>query len=326
MTTGPIKVLLVEPPDAEPKLVTSSHGSWVATLEVVRVDAVGEAARAIGVHRFDAILLDLTPAVAEGLDGLARLHEQTPDVPIIALIASDDTFGVEALKAGAQDSLVKAEVEGNLLIRSIRYAIERNQLRIALRSMSLVDDLTGLYNRRGFLTLARQQLKMADRMNRRVAQVFVDLDGLKWINDTYGHAEGDRALVETADILREAFRESDIVARIGGDEFVVLALEETSPAEEVFAERLRRAVTQRNTQRSARRAAALDARGRGAFPNVQLDYPLALSIGVATYDPADPCALDELMQRADHLMYAEKRTKRQSPAVGVSAPLLPEER
>ncbi|MDQ6830229.1 MAG: diguanylate cyclase [Gemmatimonadota bacterium] len=272
----------------------------------MRASTAGDGLRALSQHRFDAVLLTVAASTSEGLDTLRRVHEHAPDVPIIALIdVGDDSIGVAALKAGAQDSLVKPEVEGNLLIRSIRYAIERNQLRMALRSMSLVDELTGLYNRRGFVTLARQQLKMADRMSRRVAQVFVDLDGLKWINDNFGHAEGDRALVETAELLRDVFRESDIVARIGGDEFVVLALEETEPADEIFAARLRSAISRHNA----------------LTPRM---YPLAVSIGVATYDPADPCALDELMQRADRLMYVEKRGKRQSPAMGVEAPLVNE--
>jgi diguanylate cyclase (GGDEF)-like protein len=263
-------------------------------LEVVTVSSLAAAMRELTQARFDALLLDLTADGEDGLESLRRLHEHDLDLPMIALIGDDDSIGLEALKAGAQDSLVKSEVDGNLLVRSVRYAIERNQLRTALRAMSLVDDLTGLYNRRGFLTLAAQQLKMADRMNRCIAAVFVDVDGLKWINDSFGHAEGDRTLVETANLLRAVFRDSDIIARIGGDEFVVLALEDTAPADELFRTRMRLAVARHNETRNE-------------------GYALALSTGVATYDPASPCGLDELMSRADRLMYAEKRAKRTTP-------------
>lgn len=257
-----------------------------------RASRLADALARLSRHRFDAVLLAATLSGTSGLEALIRLNEQALDVPIIVLTGHDDeALSVEALKHGAQDSLVRDEVEGGLLLRSIRYAIERNQLRMAVRAMALVDELTGLYNRRGFLTLARQQLQVADRLEKRMSQTFVDLDGLKWINDTFGHPEGDRSLIETADLLRDTFRESDIIARIGGDEFVVLAFEAPGTSTELFAARLKRALA-----------------GRNAPPERR--YPLALSMGVACYDPAIPCAIDELVQRADQLMYADKRTKR----------------
>jgi diguanylate cyclase (GGDEF)-like protein len=193
---------------------------------------------------------------------------------------------------------VKGQVSENLLVRAIRYAIERHQLQMALHAMALVDDLTGLYNRRGFQTLARQQLKTADRIRKRVSFIFVDLDGLKGINDTFGHREGDNALIETADLLKETFRESDIIARIGGDEFVVLAMENTGQPDEQWAVRLRDRL-----------------RARNASPERRV--PLSLSMGVAYYDPDFPCALDDLLHRADVLMYEEKRSKHSTPPIGV---------
>ena len=271
-------------------------------LFIVSATGVAEALRRISGERFDALLLELSAEPATALAPLARLREHVPDLPIIVLTpAGDDALALRALKAGAQDALVHPEVDAALLARSIRYAIERHQLQMALAAMALVDDLTGLYNRRGFQTLARQHMKMAERLGKRVSHIFVDLDGLKAINDSFGHRAGDVALVEAAELLRETFRESDIIARIGGDEFVVLAIEGTGPAHEQWAARLGENLRRRN-ERPDRR------------------FRLSLSTGIAYYDPAFPCALDELLDRADALMYEQKRAKRRSPGSGIPIP------
>jgi diguanylate cyclase (GGDEF)-like protein len=157
-----------------------------------------------------------------------------------------------------------------------------------LRALALIDDLTGLYNRRGFLALGQQQLKMADRTKRRMLLLFADFDDLKRINDTFGHPEGDRALIEVASVLRETFRESDIMARIAGDEFVVLAIETNGFPAEVLTTRL-----QENLE-------AHNARGGR-------HYKLSLSVGLARYDPERPCSIDELVARADRAMYERKQ-------------------
>jgi diguanylate cyclase (GGDEF)-like protein len=168
----------------------------------------------------------------------------------------------------------------------------RKRMEEALRALALVDDLTGLYNRRGFFTMSQQQLKMADRTRIRMALLFADFDDLKHINDTLGHPEGDRALIEVADVFKETFRESDIIARIAGDEFVVLAIETDSVSPEVLASRL-----QENLEAS----------------NARLDrqYKLSLSIGTARYDPERPCLIDELLTRADRAMYEKKQRNHQ---------------
>lgn len=164
----------------------------------------------------------------------------------------------------------------------------RVRMEETLRAMALLDDLTGLYNRRGFSVLAEHQLKMAERGKRRMVLLFADLDGMKHINDTFGHSEGDRALIETADILEETFRESDIVARIGGDEFVVLAIETNGSPAEGLVTRLRENLEALNAQADRR-------------------YELSLSVGLAHYDPEDPCSLEDLLTQADREMYEQKQ-------------------
>ena len=163
-----------------------------------------------------------------------------------------------------------------------------------LRSLSLIDELTGLYNRRGFLTLARQQLKMASRMNRGMFLLFADLDGLKEINDHHGHPVGDQALKDVAGILRDTFREPDIMARIGGDEFVVLAIEGASAAN---AEML--------TFRFSNNL--LEFREKSKRP-----YPLSVSHGIVRHVPGGLSPIEELMAQADRLMYEKKRQKKSS--------------
>jgi diguanylate cyclase (GGDEF)-like protein len=167
---------------------------------------------------------------------------------------------------------------------------ERKRLEERIRTSSLLDDLTGLYNRRGFLTLAEQHLKLAERTGRGVLLIFADLDNFKTINDEYGHPEGDRALVDAARALRLVFRESDIIARIGGDEFVVLALETSDTSGDLLSRRLR--------ERLTATSADLD---RG--------YELAMSLGIARWDARSPSTIADLLARADSLMYEHKRQK-----------------
>jgi diguanylate cyclase (GGDEF)-like protein/PAS domain S-box-containing protein len=165
---------------------------------------------------------------------------------------------------------------------------DRKQLEERLRAMSIMDDLTGLYNRRGFLTLFQQQVKVADRTKKNMLLFFADLDKMKQINDTLGHQEGDKALIEIATILKEVFRESDIIGRMGGDEFAILVLDTTDETKEVLLKRLLNYLDDYNRSRS---------------------YTLSLSIGIAPYDPKKPLSLDDLMAQADTLMYEEKRNK-----------------
>jgi len=164
------------------------------------------------------------------------------------------------------------------------------QMEEELRSLSLTDELTGLYNRRGFLTLSDQYFKVAQRMKNRVSILYADLDDLKVINDKYGHQEGDRALAETAQILRTSFRESDIAARIGGDEFAVMPAAVGDATIRQVTERLQNNIASANA-----------ASGR--------KYDLSISFGFAYYDPEQPCSVEELLHQGDRMMYEHKKGK-----------------
>mgnify|MGYP001437820672 CR=1 FL=1 len=174
----------------------------------------------------------------------------------------------------------------------IRDITERKRTEEQIRLLAIVDTLTGLFNRRGFITLAEQQLKTAYRTEKKQLLFFIDLDGLKVINDTYGHDEGDHALQKTAMILKQTFRESDIIGRLGGDEFAVLVVDD---------DELQKNILKRLKERIKEESTVSD-----------VSYKISMSIGVAEYDPSRPCKVEELMLEADRLMYIQKKEKKQA--------------
>ena len=176
-------------------------------------------------------------------------------------------------------------------IFQIQDITERKRAEAALQSLSLIDELTGLYNRRGFMAVTEQHLAAIRRNEKVPVLLYADLDGLKEINDSLGHHEGDRALVKAAEIFKETFRSSDILARLGGDEFVVLA----AIGPEESAESL--------TTRLQEKFSASNARGNRP-------YNLSVSVGLAHFDDEESHSIEELMARADGAMYEDKRTKR----------------
>jgi diguanylate cyclase (GGDEF)-like protein/PAS domain S-box-containing protein len=164
---------------------------------------------------------------------------------------------------------------------------DRKRLEEELRALSLLDELTGLYNRRGFLTLARHQQKISARTGKEMLLIYADLDGLKMINDAHGHDAGDAALVETAKIFKESFRSSDVTARLGGDEFVALMLEASAPCFEQLKARLEEKLRLR-------------------LAGSAFSYKLSLSVGMVCCDPKSPDSIEELLAKADQAMYARK--------------------
>jgi diguanylate cyclase (GGDEF)-like protein/PAS domain S-box-containing protein len=217
-------------------------------------------------------------------------------------------LAVPAIMAGAIVGLVVVANPANPYVENDLQAIERLAALYAvavqrtrtedeLREMSLVDELTGVYNRRGFLTLAEQQMKFAHRTKKDMVLFYADLDDLKRINDSFGHDQGDAALVEAADLLKDAFRDSDIVARLGGDEFAVLAIDIAEGKAAALARRLREKLQARNER-------------------PETAYPISFSVGITRYNPDRPCSIQELLTSADQRMYQEKTSKKR---VGAAA-------
>jgi len=159
-----------------------------------------------------------------------------------------------------------------------------------LLSQSLTDDLTGLHNRRGFLTLGQQTMKYAKRFHSDVNLLFLDIDGLKTINDTWGHKAGDQALADFGRILREAFRETDIIGRMGGDEFAALVLMSSRTQYRALLERL------------WDRLKVYNQKGKQKFS-------IMVSIGSVRCSAARCRSLESILRQADERMYEQKRKK-----------------
>jgi len=194
----------------------------------------------------------------------------------------------EALRSSEPDALTLRVAVHPAVWCAVRHVLLEREL----RHLALTDDLTCLYNRRGFFAAAMQQLKLARRNTKAMLLLYCDVDNLKAINDTFGHREGDLALVRTADALEDVFRDSDVLARLGGDEFAVLAMGVSPQDQQTIFARL---------QKSLKKS------GKG-----ESRYELSLSSGAAWFDPQRAVSLGELMEQADQAMYEQKRTRQRS--------------
>ena len=278
-------ILIVE--DDQSMLNVLTEGLSISGYHCETAPNAEEALKRLGKTFFDIVITDIALSGMTGLELTAAVKQLSPDTIVITMTGYIDDFNYDkAIEAGASDFIKKPFTLKELLAR-IQHARRQEQT----RGLLLTDDLTGLLNRRGLFALAEQQLKIAKRNKRGLYVLYADLDDLKEINDVYGHIEGDQALVEVANIIRKNYREADISARVGGDEFVVLSAGNVHDNTAVLASRLQNDLETLNSTRS-----------RG--------YVLSISIGSAYFDPQSPCSLEELLQEADKSMYEHKRSKR----------------
>jgi two-component system cell cycle response regulator len=272
-------------------LAVIDQAPGVGGVTIVNIDRLPEVARLYEERKADILLAYVTGN--EAIPAVRRLHHECPTLPIVLISdAEDEKTAVRAVQAGAQDFLLKEELSGSLLLRALRYAVERNRLQLELRSLSLTDDLTRLHNRRGFFTLAMQVWRQAVRLGRSMVLFYFDVDGLKMVNDLRGHAEGDCLLASASEILRLTFRESDVISRLGGDEFVVMSMEDEADYVDSIAVRLANNVAHWNR----------------LHPD---NAPVSLSYGVTICDPSSGRTLGSFLAEADAALYRRKRVRRE---------------
>jgi diguanylate cyclase (GGDEF)-like protein len=296
-----IRVLYIEDDKADQYIVQRI----LERSQEVEIDLVVEVLLSAGLERlanesFDVVILDLDlpdSSYWSPEQALIQLLLLVPETPVIVVSNHDEkSVQLRMVEVGAQDFLSKRELEIRL-VTAIEFAIVRAHRIVELRQAAMQDDLTGLYNSRGFRIMWSYQLKVADRQNKRLSLIAADVNGLKEINDSCGHLEGNEALRKVAEILDANTRPDDILARPSGDEFLVLTLRDPTHRDDHLIERFRRAFEQHNA-------------GSGK------PYVLSLSFGAETI--AADASLDAVLDRADRKMYEDKaEIKRRRGGSGV---------
>src|SRR3569623_2387514 len=294
MDLQPIAALLVTADSPASRLLSASLApsvpSRLAAFTLTPGGLGDEALARLAEERVDVVLLDLTGPLDTAMDLLVRARVEVSDIPVVVLVEpghKGDAVGADAVEAGACDSVVKEELSSALLARVLHYAIERYRLHATLDQLSLTDPLTGLYYARGFRTLAEHHLKLAQRTRGLVIAV-ADVRALDQLNAAHGRDAGDRALVAAAQVLRETFRASDVIARIGDDDFATLMLDATDDTTQVVAPRL-------TPRLEHYRAAHRDSPWR-----------LAMTVGLARVAPGMHPGIDELLAEAGAAALAEQ--------------------
>lgn len=263
----------------------------------------------------DAPSLAILDWIMPGIDGIEvcrrvrRLAGTTPTYIILLTAKESKKDIVTGLEAGADDYLTKpferselrARINVGMRVVNLQKKLaarieELKQAETEVRNLSMTDDLTGLYNRRGFLVMSELQQKIARRTKNPFSLIYADMDGLKQINDKYGHQEGSQALQQIAKILKKSFRESDIIARLGGDEFTIFVADTIACNIEIPLGRLQENLWQYNLQKKHA-------------------YSLSLSIGATCVNPDDNSSIEALLVRADEAMYENKKRKQQTRIV-----------
>ncbi|MDP9264670.1 MAG: diguanylate cyclase [Chloroflexota bacterium] len=293
MDLQPIAALLVTTDSPASRLLCASlaPASQLRTPAFTLTAVVMDEALARLVNgRVDVVLVDLTASLDAGMDILVRARVQAPEVPVVVLVSpgwTGEKTGGTAIAMGACDAVVTEELSGPLLARVLHYAIERSRLHGTLDQLSLTDPLTGLYNAHGFRTLAEHHLKLAHRTRGLVVAV-ADVQGLAELNATHGSDAGDRVLVIASQVLRETFRASDVIARLGDDDFGALILDAADETRDVIASRLReRLECHRMT-------------------NDYAAWRLQMTVGVARAAPGVRVGIDELLAQGAAASMAER--------------------
>ena len=288
-----MNILLVEDDSDDAEFLRQSLVRHNArSVDITRTERISDAVSALRGARFDVVLLDLHLPDASGVECVEKLQHADSLVPIVVLSGhGDEDYAVEILNRGVQDYLVKWEGDGRIILRAIRYAIERKRAEVKLNYLARYDSLTGIPNRQYLRDQLERATTRALRARRKMALLLLDLDRFKMVNDTLGHELGDELLRAVVQRLRSSVREGDLLARLGGDEFAVL-LEDIDGPRDIEAV-----------------AGAIVSRFEQPFQLGARQVSVTASVGITVYpvDNADPVAL---LNNADIAMYQAKEQGR----------------
>lgn len=287
-----IRVLHIECDPGTRKLVSDllnncQHDHYIVDSTYYLRDAIDELKR----NHYDVIISNLMVADNSGHNILQSLTVLKQPPPII-FVSRGITVALakEMVSFGAQSLLSLETINTTNLCTEIQLSIKRQNIVQEIRDIALRDDLTGLYNRRGFKQFAKQQLEISKKTKQECSLIFVDLDNLKLINDTGGHKLGDDAIKALASCIEDSVRASDIVGRLGGDEFVIMAPNTDERGAQKLTTRIRSCMVVHNTSQ-------------------QVLFYVNASIGFAVYDGKSDITLDTLQDEACSAMYVEKKGK-----------------
>ena len=289
-----VKILLIEDSELDIQTITSFiDQSERLNAEIKTVDSIKKAKTIMFYEEMDIILVDINIQGMKFEELFEVFDKDNLLIPYIVITDErNEDLGIEAVKKGAQDYLVRSELSERILRRGIIYSLERHDILQSLYRTTIIDELTGLYNRRGLHTLGNQQVELAKRHNDDIFIFYLDLDGMKSINDTLGHEFGDKALIDTSNIMHKTFRTTDILSRIGGDEFVVVVVKAQHEFIPIIIQRLKEYVAEMNSSNKK--------------------YNLSISIGVSKVDLNNESPLDDAIQDADKEMYRVKVKKQKN--------------
>jgi len=290
-----LRVLLVEDNPSEAAALRETLREASEWLDLVQVGTLRDALTAVACGGIDIALVDGSLPDGEGLNAVRILRDQAPAVPLIMLAeGEDEAQELLAIQQGAQDFLIKRNLNCHLLVRAMRYAVERHRMLEQLEQARRVehyvathDVLTQLPNRQLFHDRLSQALADARRNHRKLAVLFLDLDRFKPVNDTLGHAAGDRLLRAVAQRLTGCLRQSDTAARLGGDEFTIILTRVNEPDD------------------AARVAAKILASLSEPFVLDGFELVVTASVGISVF-PGDGADNDTLIKNADAAMYRAK--------------------
>lgn len=272
MNAKPLKLLLLEDGSKNTRFLQKTIGDGRSfECELVKMDELEEVLSEV-LEDPPIILLRSGDSSTQFSANLKRIREVASEMPVLVL-------------PNSQNGHLRLNLKK--LARILRCGLRHSQMESELSQLAISDELTGLYNRRGFLLLGSERMKLANGMKKNVLLFFADLDNLKQINDRFGHQEGDQALLKTAEVFRNTFRNSDIAGRFGGDEFTALVIEEYGQTADTISRRLQ------------------DNMAELAANNTQ--YPLSLSVGMTRYAAEMRSSLKKLLAQADQALYKQKQ-------------------